>query len=84
MSAYSYALSEEAVDAFAHLPAPARRRLLTLFDRLARNPTQPGDFSEIGAAGRTYEMRLADPVMLTWWADHAEREVRIIRIESIG
>jgi hypothetical protein len=81
MSAYGYALGEEAVHAFASLPFRQRAKLLRVLDALTRRPNQPGDYQETGASGRIFEVTLADDLLLTWWTDHAVKEVRIVRIE---
>lgn len=83
MSGYGYALGEEAVHGFASLPPRQRAHLLRALDRLARRPNQPGDYQEAGASGRIYEVKLVDDRLLTWWTDHAAKEVRIVRIESV-
>jgi hypothetical protein len=83
MVAYSYALGDEAVHVFTALSPRVREKLLRRFDEMARHPQQPGDHQEAGAAGRLYEIGLNHDVLLTWWVDHATREVRIIRIELI-
>lgn len=83
MSGYAYALGEEAVRAFTCLPSNQRAQLLPAFDLLARQPHQKGDYREAGASGRIYEIKLVDETLVTWWTDHAAKEVRIVRIESV-
>jgi hypothetical protein len=83
MSVYDYALGAEAVHVFASLPPRQRSRLIRLFVHLTRHPSQPGDYQETGASGRIYELKLVDDMLVTWWTDHAEREVRIIRLERV-
>ena len=83
MPAYSYALGDEAVHTFTSLPARQREKLLRAFDRLARQPHQQGDYREAGASGRIYEVTLSGDLLLTWWVDHAVKEVRIVRIERV-
>jgi len=83
MSDYRYALGDEAVHAFTALSPRSREKLLRLFDLMARHPHQPGDHQEAGVADRFYEIALKNDVLLTWWVDHAAKEVRIIRIEQI-
>lgn len=84
MSAYDYALGEGAVQAFAALPPRRRGQLLRLFEAMIRQPNQAGDYQEVGISGRPYEVKLIDELILTWWVDHAAKEVRIIRIEPIN
>ena len=83
MSAYGYALGDEAVHVFTSLPVRPRTRLLRAFDSLARQPNQPGDYQEAGASDRLYQVTLVDDLLLTWWVDHAAKEVRIVRIEHV-
>ncbi len=83
MSDYAYALGEAAVNAFTRLPARQRGRLLRTFDQLARRPHQEGDYREAGASARVYEVKLIDEILVTWWTDHAAKEVRIVRIEPV-
>jgi hypothetical protein len=83
MSPYGYALGDEAVHAFTALPAKSRQKTLQACEHLARHPRQSGDYREPGADGRPYEVKLFDDLLLTWWVDHAAREVRIVRLERI-
>ena len=83
MAGYAYALGDKAVSVFAVLPVRHREKLLRCFDQLARYPAQTGDYQEFGASGRAYEITLTDDVLITWWVDHATREVHIIRLERV-
>lgn len=83
MPAYSYALGDEAVHVFTSLSARQREKLLREFDHLACFPAQQGDYQEVGATDRIYEVKLSGDLLLTWWVDHAAKEVRIVRIERI-
>ena len=83
MTGYTYALGEQAVQAFTTLSPRLRNKLLRSFDSLALHPNQLGDFHESGSAGRQYEVLLVEEIIITWWVDHAVQEVRIIRIEPV-
>ena len=76
-------MGDDAVHAFTALPAKRREKLLRICDHLARYPKQEGDFHESGTSGRIYEVTLHDDLLVTWWVDHAVREVRIVRIEFV-
>jgi hypothetical protein len=80
---YGYALGDEAVRAFAALPAKSRRKVLRFCGHLARYPRLSGDYQEPGLSGRVFELKLVEELLVTWWVDHAAREVRIIRLERI-
>ena len=83
MPAYGYALGDEAVYTFTALPIRQREKLLRTLDSLARFPNQTGDYQEAGTSGRLYEVKLFADLLLTWWVDHAVREIRIVRIEYV-
>ena len=63
------------------LPARRRQRLLRLLTSLARDPFRTGEFQARGLSDRIYEVGVFDSLLLTWWVDHAEREIRVVRIE---
>jgi hypothetical protein len=79
---YDYALGAEAVHVFTAFGARRREQLLQHFAGLAANPFESGDYQEPGQAGRSYQVRLVDDLLITWWVDHAAREVRVLRIEE--
>jgi len=82
MEPYDYALGAEAVHAFTAFSSSRREQLLQLFESLATHPSELGDYQESGQVGRKYEVRLVDDLLVTWWVDHAAREVRVLRIEQ--
>lgn len=83
MSRYAYTLGAAAVQVFATLSAKQRNRLLRVFDQLARQPHQEGDYRELGASQRLYEVKLVGETLITWWTDHAAKEVCIVRVEPV-
>jgi hypothetical protein len=48
---------------------------------LCRRPSQPGDYRERDDTGRLVDVVLIEGVIVTFWVDHAVREVRITFIE---
>ena len=60
-----------------------RDQLVRYLDLLANNPFQRGDYEEKGATDRTYQIRLMRPFMITFWVDHAVKEVRVVAIRKI-
>jgi hypothetical protein len=83
MEPYDFALGAEAVHWFASQTSRQRETLIQIFDVLARHPLAAGDYREVGHSGRAFEVTLAEDVIVTWWADHAAKEVRIVRLERV-
>jgi hypothetical protein len=61
-----------------------RQVLLRLFDSLASNPHQKGEYIETSPAGREYQIGVAPPFIVTYWADHAVQQVQIVKIILIS
>lgn len=80
-SGYGYSLDREAVEVLLQCSVGERRRLLAVFEQLARYPFLAGDHRWIGADGRTNEVLDAEAFVVTYWSDHAVRNVRILAIE---
>lgn len=73
-------------NAFQFVLNTARRdrlRLLDWFDRVALTPGIRGAYQEIDATGRTLEILVGGDRLVTCWADHAVKELRIVRVEKI-
>ena len=49
--------------------------------RLSTTPFTAPDFQEKSPAGRTYDVKCFDDIIVTYWVDHAVKEARIIRLE---
>jgi hypothetical protein len=61
--------------------APERRLLLKFCDQLRSNPDQQGDYQELDLTGRPLQVRIVGNWAVTFWADHAVKELRVVRIE---
>lgn len=59
-----------------------RRKLDKLFDFLVENPHASGDYQEHDQDGRTLEIVRQGRFLLTFWSDHAVKEVRVVRVEK--
>ena len=68
---------------FAAAPRVQQRRLAAALEGLKLNPLRPGDLQEKDAQGRSNEILLADDWLITYWLDHAVREVRVLRLERV-
>jgi hypothetical protein len=80
---YTSHLSLAAAAFVVSLPRRKQRQVLDLADQLARHPFEIGDYREQDAAGHTMESLLVDGFLLTYWVDHAVKEVRITEIVAV-
>ena len=80
---YHFLLSGEAFRYLLTLRAAERRMLDDLFQSLAENPFLAGDYQERAADDRPMEVILRGRFLLTYWTDHAAREVRVVRVERV-
>ena len=60
-----------------------RKTLLDYFDQLARLPATTSEWTLIDQAGRTNYQTAVGRFLITYWADHAAREVRIVRLDRV-
>ena len=67
---------------FRDKPPRKRQRDLihALFDSLAFNPFQEGDYQEIDEAQRTVEVKITGDYAVHYWADHPVRKVNVVKI----
>jgi hypothetical protein len=79
--AWKVVFNDEAVEFLLSCRAPARRTLLGFLDKLRNNPHLAGDFAETDDTGRPLQVKLHRQFLITFWADHAVKEVRIVEIE---
>lgn len=52
--------------------------------RLADDPYTVGDFKDSDEIGRPLEVKLVGPHAITYWADHAVKEIKVINVEPAG
>lgn len=77
---YSYAIERSAAEAVFRFSSRERRLLETAFAQIAEAPFQPPDFDEPGEHGRRLLTRFFGPFSVTYWVDHAVKEVRIAAV----
>jgi hypothetical protein len=73
----------------AALPRLHRRggdkRLITrLFEQLADNPFRTGDYVERDDAGRPIQVVIAGRYAVCYWANHADKKVKVIDLKMAG
>ena len=77
---YAYSLHEWAVLALVGFDNSERRELLDVCEALTRSPNQCGAEQVIDEAGRTNEVIYTAHFRVTYWTDHAAKEVRIMDV----
>ena len=58
-----------------------RSHILDFIDSLAINPHQTGDYEEPDNDGRLVQIKIIGDFALTFWADHAVKEVKVTHFE---
>jgi hypothetical protein len=60
-----------------------RRRIEEFVYRLTRQPSLPGDFEAPAEDGRTHQVKIVGDWLVSYWPDHAVREIRLSGLEAI-
>ena len=76
---FDYALASGALQFFAHVDAEGQRELLEIFRLLAAHPTRAGDFTAVHES-RVNQVAQHGRFLITYWPDHAVRELRITEL----
>ena len=56
--------------------------LKAILDELKNSPFRKGDLQERDLHGRDNEITITGNWLVTFWVDHAAREIRVVRLES--
>jgi hypothetical protein len=83
VQSYELLLHEEAWTALSGASKPERQRLFAHLGSLKDDPFREGDFPEQDACGRRNQVLLLDEWLITYWSDHAAREVRVLALERM-
>jgi hypothetical protein len=59
-----------------------RDRILLFLESLAEFPSTLGDYQDRDDIGRPVQIKIIGNIALTYWADHAVKEVKVIKIEA--
>ena len=83
MQAYAVYVHERVLDFV--LKAGRQGELVSSFlHRCGHDPYAEGDFKDSDESGRPLEVKLVGPYAVTYWADHAVREIKVINVEPAG
>ncbi len=77
---YKVFLRLEAMEMLRKIRGVQKTRISRFIDALTVNPFLAGDFSENDDAQRQIEIKVIGRYAITYWADHAVSEVKIIDI----
>ncbi len=69
---------------FHSAPKRERKALLNFFDLLAANPFLESDWIMDDTTGRTHYRQRIGNYLVTYWADHAVKEVKVVKLERIA
>lgn len=83
MDSYALVLSEAAAITFATAPRSEQRKLVVILDAVKVAPSRRGDLQERDAQGRVNEVLVVGDWLVTYWPDHAVRELRVMRLERV-
>lgn len=82
-SAYHWVAHQQAVEFLLRLPSARRRDLIAHLDKLADSPFQEADATLNDPSGRPLQLKIAGPFIITYWPDHAVKEIRIVALEVV-
>jgi hypothetical protein len=82
-SAYTYVLAETASEYAFRLPPAEQARLARILRLLATTPNRSGDYRTTAQDGRVLQNLLLDDWVITYWADHAVKELRITEVVQV-
>lgn len=74
---FSYAIERAAAQVVFESSPRERRLLRSAIEEIARHPAQDPDLTERDAGGRELLTRFFGPFAITYWIDHAVREIRV-------
>ncbi len=77
---FFYALDGVVLEEFLDLTVRDRRQLLKIFHQLAGNPYQKGESIFLDLSDREIQTKHFDQWQVSFWSDHAVKEVRIVGV----
>lgn len=82
-SGYRFIIHSDAFRLLLAYRSEEREILCDFFQYLASNPSLVGEYEERDREGHVYEVIQVRRWLVTFYTDHAAKEVRIVRIEQL-
>lgn len=76
---YAYVIDQVAFETVLAGSSSERRLLLDAISRLSVTPFQEPDMKDV-VEGREIMVRFIGPFAITYWLDHAVKEIRIVNV----
>ena len=80
---YAFVVPDAVLQVFESSTKPQRGELLRIFQRLANEPNQVGDFVQTNADGRQLQVKRVGQWYVSFWPDHAVAELRIVGLRKL-
>jgi mRNA-degrading endonuclease RelE of RelBE toxin-antitoxin system len=75
---YRYVLDDSVAESILSLSNRQRERFIQIFRTLADDPFQSGEQTFKDSLGRNIQKKKFDRWLISYWPDHAVKEVRIV------
>lgn len=80
MNPYRVFVRMEASEALRSIRGIQRASLAAFIESLSTEPDTKGDYSERDETGRDLEIKVVGSFAITFWPDHAEKEVKVVDV----
>ena len=80
---YALFLHSEAVAIYRSMRGRERVELERFFESLENYPYLEGETTERDVIGRTVQVKFVGKFKLVYWADHAVKEVKLLKLERL-
>ncbi len=83
MTAYEPALASQAWEWLCSLSKTRQKRIIRIIRQLASSPFVEGDYNTTDSTGRPLENLRIEDFIITFWADHHAKEIRVLDITEL-
>lgn len=83
MKPYRIFVRMEAAEILRAIRGGQRSSAAAFIDSLSGDPNKTGDYSERDETGRNLEIKVIGSFAITYWADHAAAEVKVVDVRRV-